>query len=122
GGTANVLTLVRQRAPVPIPLLHLSTAYVCGERTGLVAEGELDVGQRFANGYESSKAEAEHLVRAAQKQGGISAVARPSIVVGRYRDGAIGQFTHIYTLIRLVTAGPLPIFPPPPYASPPLPP
>ena len=53
----------------------------------------------------SSKAEAERLVRAAQQQGGISAVARPSIVVGCYRDGTIGQFTHIYALIRLVTAG-----------------
>jgi hypothetical protein len=31
-----------------------------------------------------------------EQQGGISAVARPSIVVGRYRDGTIGQFTNIY--------------------------
>ena len=99
GGTANVLALIGQRGQAPIPLLHLSTAYVCGERSGPVAEGELDVGQRFANGYESSKAEAERLVRAAQQQGGISVVARPSIVVGRYRDGTIGQFTNIYALI-----------------------
>ena len=57
GGTANVLALIGQRGQAPIPLLHLSTAYVCGVRSGPVAEGELDVGQRFANGYESSKAE-----------------------------------------------------------------
>ena len=82
GGTANVLALIGQGGQAPIPLLHLSTAYVCGERSGPVAEGELDVGQCFANGYESSKAEAERLVRAAQQHGGISAVARPSIVVG----------------------------------------
>src|SRR5262249_23742326 len=63
------------------------------------------------------KAEAERLVRAAQEQGGISAVARPSIVVGRYRDGAIGQFTNIYTLIRLVTAGRIHILPASPGAS-----
>jgi nucleoside-diphosphate-sugar epimerase len=117
GGTANVLALIRQEGQVPIPLLHLSTAYVCGERSGPVAEGELDVGQRFANGYESSKAEAERLVRAAQQQGGISAVARPSIVVGRYRDGTIGQFTNIYALIRLVTAGRIHILPASPCAS-----
>jgi 2-alkyl-3-oxoalkanoate reductase len=117
GGTANVLALIRQGAPMQIPLLHLSTAYVCGERSGPVAEGELDVGQRFANGYESSKAEAERLVRAAQQQGGISAVARPSIVVGRYRDGTIGQFTNIYALIRLVTAGRIHILPASPCAS-----
>jgi 2-alkyl-3-oxoalkanoate reductase len=117
GGTANVLALIGQRGQAPIPLLHLSTAYVCGERSGPVAEGELDVGQRFANGYESSKAEAERLVRAAQQQGGISAVARPSIVVGRYRDGTIGQFTNIYTLIRLVTAGRIHVLPASPCAS-----
>jgi 2-alkyl-3-oxoalkanoate reductase len=117
GGTANVLALIGQRGRVPIPLLHLSTAYVCGERSGPVVEGELDVRQRFANGYESSKAEAERLVRAAQQQGGISAVARPSIVVGRYCDGAIGQFTNIYALIRLVTAGRIRILPATPCAS-----
>ena len=117
GGTANVLALIGQGGQAPIPLLHLSTAYVCGERSGPVAEGELDVGQRFANGYESSKAEAERLVRAAQQQGGISAVARPSIVVGRYRDGTIGQFTNIYALIRLVTAGRIHVLPASPCAS-----
>src|ERR1700739_1901309 len=92
GGTANVLALIGQTGRAPIPLLHLSTAYVCGKRSGPVAEGELDVGQRFANGYESSKAEAERLVRAAQQQGGITAVARPSSVVGRYRGGGVGTF------------------------------
>ena len=117
GGTANVLALIGQGGQVPIPLLHLSTAYVCGERSGPVEEGELDVGQRYANGYESSKAEAERLVRAAQQHGGISAVARPSIVVGRYRDGTIGQFTNVYALIRLVTAGRIHILPASPCAS-----
>ena len=116
GGTANVLALIGQRGQAPIPLLHLSTAYVCGERSGPVAEGELDVGQRFANGYESSKAEAERLVRAAQQQGGISAVA-PVNRRGRYRDGTIGQFTNIYALIRLVTAGRIHILPASPCAS-----
>jgi len=117
GGTANVLALIGQGEQVPIPLLHLSTAYVCGERSGPVGEGELDVGQRFTNGYESSKAEAERLVRAAQQRGGTHAVARPSIVVGRYCDGIIGQFTKIYALIRLVTAGRIHILPAAPCAS-----
>src|SRR5262249_9128810 len=115
GGAVNVLALIGQGGR--IPLLHLSTAYVCGERSGPVAEGELDVGQRFANGYESSKAEAERLVHAAQQQGGIIAVARPSIVVGRYHDGTIGHFTHIYALIRLVTGGRIRVLPASPYAS-----
>src|ERR1700739_896234 len=117
GGTANVLALIGQRGRAPIPLLHLSTAYVCGKRSGPVAEGELDVGQRFANGYESRKAEAGGLVRAAKQQGRIRAEARPSIVVGRYRDWSIGQFTNIYALIRLVTAGRIHVLPASPCAS-----
>jgi nucleoside-diphosphate-sugar epimerase len=117
GGTANVLAVLGRRAKAPIPLLHLSTAYVCGERSGPVTEDELDVGQRFANGYEASKAEAERLIRAAQERGAIAAVARPSIVVGRYCDGTIGQFTNIYALIRLVTAGRIRVLPATPGAS-----
>ncbi len=117
GGTANVLAVLGRWAKAPIPLLHLSTAYVCGERSGPVTEDELDVGQRFANGYESSKAEAERLIRAAQGRGAIAAVARPSIVVGRYCDGTIGQFTNIYALIRLVAAGRIRVLPASPGAS-----
>jgi hypothetical protein len=37
--------------------------------------------------------------------------------VGRYRDGTIGQFTNIYALIRLVTAGRIHILPASPCAS-----
>ena len=44
-------------------------------------------------------------------------MARPSIVVGRYRDGTIGQFTNIYALIRLVTAGRIHVLPASPCAS-----
>jgi hypothetical protein len=44
-------------------------------------------------------------------------VARPSIVVGRYRDRIIGQFTNIYALIRLVAAGRIHILPANPCAS-----
>ena len=76
-------------------------------------------GSKFfpTEGIFASKAAAERLVRAAQQQGGISAVARLSIVVGRYRDGTIGQFTNIYALIRPVTAGRIHVLPASPCAS-----
>ncbi len=44
---------------------HVSTAYVCGLREGLILESELDVGQTLSNDYEQSKVEAEKLVRSA---------------------------------------------------------
>lgn len=60
---------------------HLSTAYVSGDRVGIVAEDELAEGQAFRNEYEETKFEAELLVRRAM--GSLPCtVLRPSIVVG----------------------------------------
>lgn len=99
-GTANVLAFAG-----PVPVLHVSTAYVCGRRSGVIGEGEADAGQGFHNGYERSKAAAEALVIAARDAGRTVAIARPSIVVGDSRTGAIGVFGSIYGLIRLVAEG-----------------
>lgn len=42
---------------------HISTAFVSGNRQGIIREDELDAGQEFTNSYERSKFEAETLVR-----------------------------------------------------------
>ncbi len=99
-GTANILAFAHgaQRGSPP-GLVHLSTAYVCGERSGPIREDELDVGQTFANGYEASKAEAEALTASSGLR---VAVARPSIVVGSSESGRIGRFENIYALLRLI--------------------
>lgn len=107
-GTARVLDFVGGFRP--IPLLHTSTAYVCGMATGAVAEIATQA-DRFNNGYEASKAEAEVLVLAAQRSGGVIAVARPSVVVGRWADGATGAFSTIYQVIRLLTQGRIRVLP-----------
>ncbi len=99
-GTANVLAAAGQ-----VPVLHVSTAYVCGRRSGPIREGEGDAGQGFHNGYERSKAAAEALTLQARDAGRTVAIARPSIVVGDSRTGAIGAFGSIYGLIRLVAEG-----------------
>ncbi len=57
-------------------------------------------GARFPNAYEATKAEAEALALEAG-----AAVARPSIVVGRHADGAIGRFDGAYALLRLAGEG-----------------
>jgi nucleoside-diphosphate-sugar epimerase len=92
-GTANV-------AALGLPLLHVSTAYVCGTRDGVIAEGS--TGTDFVNGYEASKAAGEAIVRAA---GVPFAIARPSIVVGASDTGAISRFENIYMIFKLIAEG-----------------
>ena len=99
-GTANVLASTGQT-----PVLHVSTAYVSGRRNGVIPEGEGDAGHGFHNGYERSKAAAEAMATAAAATGRAVATARPSIVVGDSRTGAVGVFGSIYGLIRLVAEG-----------------
>lgn len=96
GGTARLLALAATHG---VPALHVSTAYVCGLRDGPVPEAP-PAPAGFANAYEESKAEAEALALAAG-----AAVARPSVVVGRHADGAIGRFDGAYALLRLAGEG-----------------
>ncbi|EKJ99834.1 Male sterility domain-containing protein [Rhodopirellula baltica SH28] len=63
-------------------LHHVSTAYVCGTRSGRVKESEGDTGQSFANDYERSKLIAEGIVREAFGGSNLT-VYRPSIVIDR---------------------------------------
>ena len=63
-------------------LHHISTAYVCGTRSGRVLESESNVGQEFANDYERSKTIAESMVEDAFGSKSLTAY-RPSIVIDR---------------------------------------
>src|SRR5437763_15696103 len=56
GGTANVLGLCRRAG---LRLHHVSTAFVCGARGGVVSESDPGGGQGVHNDYEESKFEAE---------------------------------------------------------------
>ncbi|WP_284124467.1 SDR family oxidoreductase [Parerythrobacter aestuarii] len=98
-GTARVLDLARRAGA---GVLHVSTAYVCGERSGPIGEDDPLPTEGFTNGYEASKAEAEALVRASSVP---FAIARPSIVVGDSRTGAIRQFDTIYAAFKLIAEG-----------------
>jgi len=92
-------------------VVHVSTAYVAGERVGRVLESEGDVGQSFRNTYEQTKLEAEALVNEIDAP---SAILRPSIVVGDSTTGWTPAFNVIYwpllafarNLMPTVTADP----------------
>lgn len=108
-GTRTVLDLASGARS--IPLVHVSTAYVCGERQGVVREDELSTGQSFANGYERSKHDAELLVREAAARGLAVTIARPSIVVGSSRSGVTRDFKGMYTFVKLLVEGRLSLVP-----------
>lgn len=79
---------------------YVGTAYVAGERTGLVRESELDVGQGYRNTYEKTKAEAEALVRT-RLQSLPGVILRPSIIVGDSRTGATSSFKMMYWPLKI---------------------
>jgi thioester reductase-like protein len=87
-----------------VPMVHVSTAYVCGRRSGTIAENELDTGQDFSNGYERSKCRAEQLVNQAPVG---SVILRPAIVTGEAATGAIRDYKNLYTLVKLIVEGKL---------------
>ena len=97
-GTRNVLEFCRS-AEIP-DFHHVSTAYVCGLRTGRVLESEGDVGQEFGNDYERSKIEAEQLVAASDFLAPRT-IYRPAIIVGDSRTGFTTTFHGFYAILRL---------------------
>ncbi|MBM3290469.1 MAG: sugar nucleotide-binding protein, partial [Candidatus Hydrogenedentes bacterium] len=99
-GVEHVLEFI---AGSNVPLYHVSTAYVAGGREGTVYEYELDGRYGFTNTYESSKWEAERLVRSAFLEGASSgAIFRPGILVGASASGAISDFQNVYKFLRLL--------------------
>lgn len=81
-------------------LAYVGTAYVAGERTGLVRESELTVGQSYRNTYEQTKAEAEALVRS-RLDSLPGMILRPSIIVGDSRTGVTSSFKMIYWPLKI---------------------
>ena len=83
---------------------HVSTAYVAGDRDGVIYESELDVGQHFKNPYEESKCLGEKKVQEVCAQKGVRYnIYRPSIVI---RDHAIADkpphLNHFYLFFTLL--------------------
>jgi thioester reductase-like protein len=95
-GTARLLELCQSLGLSE--LHHLSTAFVCGDRAGPVAESDLACGQRLHNDYELSKFEAERRVRATAS---IQAtVYRPSVIVGDSQTGATSSYHGLYRFLE----------------------
>lgn len=80
--------------------VYFSTAYVSGDRQGRILETELEMGQGFKNHYESTKYEAEVLVRSLLPSVPIT-IIRPGIVKGDSKTGATIKFDGPYMMLNL---------------------
>lgn len=77
--------------------VHVSTAYVAGDRSGRISEHDGDVGQGFRNTYKRTKLECEHAVN---DSGLLAAIVRPSIVRRRPRHRLDADVNVIYGRCR----------------------
>jgi len=101
-GTGNVLAFCRAAERL-VRLNYVSTAYVAGDRTGVVYEHELDRGQGFKNHYESTKFQAEVWVRSMLDRIPTT-IFRPAIVVGDSKTGETQKFDGPYYALRFIAA------------------
>lgn len=97
-GTRRILKLCRTTG---IRRMHyVSTAYVCGLRSGRIMEDELDVGQTLGNDYERSKLESEQMVRDASVLESLT-VYRPAIIVGDSKTFETTGYHGFYAILKL---------------------
>ncbi len=97
-GTLNIIRALR---PALSRVVHVSTAYVAGERKGTILEDEADMGQGFHNNYERTKLEAEVAAKRLCSELHLPlAIARPSIIVNDMVYGRSSAFTHLNVLVE----------------------
>jgi thioester reductase-like protein len=98
-GTRHALEFARQTG---LRELHyVSTAYVCGNRSGVVLEDQLDCGQGFRNSYEESKFLAEQTVRDCNDFDS-KTIYRPSIIAGDSQTGYTSSYHGLMWYLRLL--------------------
>ena len=103
GGTRHILDFAAGARQLR-SFAYVGTAYVAGERTGLVREDELALGQSYRNTYEQSKAESEALVQS--RLGSIPGmILRPSIIVGDSKTGVTSSFKMMYWPLKIYARG-----------------
>jgi long-chain acyl-CoA synthetase len=99
-GTRRLLAACA-RLPRLERVVHVSTAYVCGTRSGWFGEDDRG-GPAYRNTYEQTKHEAEALVA---RSGLPVSIVRPSIVVGDSRSGWTSSFNVLYPPLQAFARG-----------------
>ena len=97
----NVINALKGKIAAAI---HVSTAFVAGNHTGLFRESDLDCGQAFHNSYEKSKFDAEVLLTEhCRKQDVPLVIVRPGIITNDRESGRASTFTHLNALVEVVS-------------------
>jgi thioester reductase-like protein len=104
GGAKEVLEFASLCKRLASLVFH-STAFVSGDRTGVVREEELKAGQSFRSAIEETYARAEKLMRGAMDRLPI-VVVRPTTVVGNSQTGEVDHLNGPYLLILLMVTSP----------------
>ena len=84
---------------------HISTAYVSGTRSGLIAEEEA-TRTHFNNAYEESKYLAELELLRAKNHFETTTIYRPSVIIGDSDSGFSSTFHTIYSCLRFLRSIP----------------
>ncbi|MBQ9033536.1 MAG: SDR family oxidoreductase, partial [Lachnospiraceae bacterium] len=108
-GTANVVSFARrlQQAGSLERFVHISTAYVAGDRNGRIMETD-PLPDTYSTYYEESKADAERIVRSS---GLPYTICRPGMIIGSSRTGRTRYFNTIYYVLKLMLQEKLPVIP-----------
>lgn len=111
-GTMACLALARKSVEMGhfLRFNHISTAFVAGQRKGIILENELDCQQGFNNNYERVKFEAEVELHKAMAEVPIT-IFRPSMVMGHSVTGWTNSFNVLYGPIKFSYLGLLPRVP-----------
>lgn len=99
--------------------IHHSTAFVAGDRTGVVREESIEGQPLYRNHFETTKAIAEQFVRAAQHALPIM-ILRPTLIVGDSQSGEIDQLDGPYFPLLLMLSTPSELAVPVPHSENPL--
>jgi nucleoside-diphosphate-sugar epimerase len=85
-------------------VVHVSTAYVAGDRPGKILESDLDVGQSFRNSYEKSKLDAEIAITDLCNNLELPlTIVRPSIITNDTATGRSSTLTHLNALVEVIS-------------------
>ncbi len=111
-GTKNVMDFARHalRSGKLIKIAHISTAFVSGNRSGIIYEDELESTGHFSNTYEQSKFESEQMIRKLYNDLPVI-IFRPSIIVGHSKTGETTNFNVLYYTMKLLYRGYLKVIP-----------
>lgn len=103
-GARNVIDAAYEMKNL-VRLNHFSSAFVAGDRTGVIMEDELEEGQSFRNAFEETKYEAEIAMREAMHHIPVS-VFRPAIIVGDSQTGEIDKMAGPYYIMNAIVLMP----------------